>query len=97
MTHILCKTSDIEDRGSKSFEVKIDGKTRFIFVVQKNGQFFAYYNKCPHTGASLEIERGRALKDVSEDLGHASMATTDTVYVQTSARKRAASGRDRKV
>jgi len=29
-----------------------------------------------HTGASLEIERGRALKDVSEDLGHASMATT---------------------
>lgn len=34
-----------------------------------------------HTGASLEIERGRALKDVSENLGHASMPTTDTVYV----------------
>lgn len=29
----------------------------------------------------MEIERGRALKDVSEDLGHASMATTDTIYV----------------
>jgi site-specific recombinase XerD len=26
-----------------------------------------------HTGASMEIERGRALKDVSEDLGHSSM------------------------
>jgi site-specific recombinase XerD len=50
-----------------------------------------------HTGASLEIERGRALKDVSEDLGHASMATTDTVYVQSSARQRAASGKGRKV
>lgn len=50
-----------------------------------------------HTGASMEIERGRALKDLSEDLGHASMATTDTVYVQTENRKRAESGKQRKV
>ena len=50
-----------------------------------------------HTGASMEIERGRALKDVSEDLGHASMATTDTVYVQSENKQRAASGRNRKV
>jgi len=50
-----------------------------------------------HTGASMEIERGRALKDLSEDLGHASMATTDTVYVQTENRKRALSGKQRKV
>ncbi|MCH2159540.1 MAG: site-specific integrase [Oleiphilaceae bacterium] len=50
-----------------------------------------------HTGASLEIERGRALKDVSEDLGHASMATTDTIYVQTENKKRAESGKSRDV
>ncbi|GHE82844.1 tyrosine-type recombinase/integrase [Thalassotalea profundi] len=50
-----------------------------------------------HTGASMEIERGRPLKDVSEDLGHASMATTDTVYVQSENKQRAASGRKRKV
>ncbi len=50
-----------------------------------------------HTGASMEIERGRALKDLSEDLGHSSMATTDTVYVQTENKKRAESGRGRKV
>lgn len=50
-----------------------------------------------HTGASLEIERGRPLKDVSEDLGHASMATTDTVYVQSEDKKRAESGKNRKV
>ena len=50
-----------------------------------------------HTGASLEIERGRPLKDVSEDLGHASMATTDTVYVQTEDKKRAESGKERSV
>ncbi|WP_448250418.1 tyrosine-type recombinase/integrase [Thalassotalea agariperforans] len=50
-----------------------------------------------HTGASMEIERGRPLKDISEDLGHASMATTDTVYVQTENKKRAESGKKRKV
>ena len=50
-----------------------------------------------HTGASMEVERGRALKDLSEDLGHASMATTDTVYVQTENRIRAESGKQRKV
>ncbi len=50
-----------------------------------------------HTGASMEIERGRALKDLSEDLGHASMATTDTVYVQSEHKKRAASGKKRPV
>ncbi|AGH44972.1 tyrosine-type recombinase/integrase [Paraglaciecola psychrophila] len=50
-----------------------------------------------HTGASMEIERGRPLKDISEDLGHASMATTDTVYVQSENKKRAESGKQRKV
>jgi len=50
-----------------------------------------------HTGASLEIERGRPLKDVSEDLGHASMAITDAVYIQSESQKRAASGKNRKV
>jgi len=50
-----------------------------------------------HTGASVEIERGRSLKDLSEDLGHSSMATTDTVYVHSEDKKRAASGKERKV
>ncbi len=50
-----------------------------------------------HTGASMEVERGRALKDLSEDLGHATMATTDSIYVQTEDKLRAASGKSRKV
>jgi integrase len=50
-----------------------------------------------HTGASMEVERGRALKDLSEDLGHASMSTTDTIYVQSEAKKRAESGKSRKI
>lgn len=50
-----------------------------------------------HTGASMEIERDRPLKDLSEDLGHASSATTDTVYVQVERKRRAASGKKRTV
>lgn len=61
MTHILCKTSDIEDPGSKSFELKIKRKTQSIFVVHKDGEFFAYYNKCPHTGATLEWQEDQFL------------------------------------
>lgn len=61
MTHFLCKTTDIEDPGSKSFELKIKRKTQAIFVVHKNGEFFAYYNKCPHTGANLEWQEDKFL------------------------------------
>ena len=61
VTHILCKTTDIEDPGSKSFELKIKRKTQSIFVVHKNGEFFAYYNSCPHTGASLEWQEDQFL------------------------------------
>jgi len=50
-----------------------------------------------HTGASMEIERDRPLKDLSEDLGHSSSATTDTVYVQVERKRRAFSGKDRNV
>jgi nitrite reductase/ring-hydroxylating ferredoxin subunit len=61
VTHILCKTTDIEDPGSKSFEVKIRRKIQSIFVVHKNGEFFAYFNQCPHTGASLEWQQDQFL------------------------------------
>ncbi|HHJ35749.1 MAG TPA: Rieske (2Fe-2S) protein [Gammaproteobacteria bacterium] len=61
MTHILCKTSDIEDPGSKSFELKINRKLQSIFVVHKDAEFFAYYNQCPHTGANLEWQEDQFL------------------------------------
>jgi len=61
MTYLLCKTSDIEDPGSKSFDVKIKHKTRSIFIIHKDGEFFAYYNQCPHTGASLEWQQDKFL------------------------------------
>lgn len=50
-----------------------------------------------HTGASMEIERGRPIKHLSEELGHSSMATTDMIYVQADPKLRADSGKSRDV
>jgi integrase/recombinase XerD len=48
-----------------------------------------------HTGATMDIDR--PLKHLSEDLGHASMATTDRVYIHSDRLERSKSGLDRKV
>jgi len=78
VTHILCKTTDIKDPGSKSFELKIKRKTQAIFVVHKDGEFFAYLNKCPHTGANLEWQEDKFL-----DLDNALIqcATHDALFI----------------
>jgi nitrite reductase/ring-hydroxylating ferredoxin subunit len=78
VTHILCRTSDIEDPGSKSFEVKIKHKTESVFVVHKNGEFFAYLNQCPHTGASLEWQQDQFL-DLDKEL--IQCATHDALFI----------------
>jgi len=78
VTHILCKITDIEDPGSKSFEVKIKRKTRSIFVIHKNAEFFAYYNNCPHTGANLEWQEDQFL-DLDKEL--IQCATHDALFL----------------
>jgi len=78
VTHILCKTTDIEDPGSKSFEVKIKHKNESVFVVHKNGEFFAYLNQCPHTGASLEWQENQFL-DLDKEL--IQCATHDALFI----------------
>lgn len=49
-----------------------------------------------HTGASQDIAT-RPLKHMADDLGHASMGTTDKVYIQSDMKERAGSGRTRDV
>lgn len=78
MTHILCKTDDIEDPGSRSFDIEIKGKTQSIFVVHKNGEFFAYYNQCPHTGVNLEWQEDQFL-DLDKEL--IQCATHDALFL----------------
>lgn len=50
-----------------------------------------------HTGASMDVEHQRDVKYLSEDLGHATLATTDRIYVQSDIKKRAESGKYRDV
>jgi integrase len=49
-----------------------------------------------HTGASQDVS-SRPLKHLADDLGHASMGTTDKIYIQSDLRERARSGAKRKV
>jgi integrase/recombinase XerD len=49
-----------------------------------------------HTGASQDIAT-RPLKHMSDDLGHASMGTTDQIYIQSDMKERAKSGKDRDI
>jgi integrase/recombinase XerD len=49
-----------------------------------------------HTGASQDIAT-RPLKHMSDDLGHASMGTTDQIYIQSDMKERAKSGKGREV
>lgn len=49
-----------------------------------------------HTGATHDAQT-RPLKHLSEDLGHAKIATTDQIYIQTNIKERAKSGIKRKI
>lgn len=61
MARFLCKTTDINDPGSKGFEIKTGRKTTELFIVHKDGRFFAYIDSCPHTGAPLEWQQDQFL------------------------------------
>lgn len=78
MSDVLCKTTDIEDPGSKGFEVKLKRKTTAIFVVHKDGAFHAWENSCPHTGANLEWQEDQFL-DMDKALIQCS--THDALFV----------------
>lgn len=88
--HLMRIVQEVFDRSYEQMRLKV-GEDKAHKLKEASSHWLR------HTGASMEIERGRALKDLSEDLGHASMATTDAIYVQTEHRLRAQSGRERKV
>ena len=50
----ICHLDDLSDPGSRGFSITIDDQTIDGFVVQRDGQLFAYRNNCPHTGAPLD-------------------------------------------
>lgn len=54
MLETLCHIDEVADPGSKGFTIKKGRKERLVFIVKKDGDVFAYENKCPHAGINLE-------------------------------------------
>ena len=50
----VCSLEELDDPGSRGFSIEANGETIEAFVVQRDGQVFAYRNSCPHTGATLD-------------------------------------------
>lgn len=53
-TPFLCSLEDINDPGSRGFDVEVGDETISGFLVRHDGQIHAYRNSCPHTGAPLD-------------------------------------------
>lgn len=81
MLYTLCKSSEIEDPGSKGFTIELKRGTLDIFVVHNDGQFHAYTNSCPHTGANLEWLENEFL---DMDKAFIQCATHDALFEITS-------------
>jgi len=49
----LAKTGEIADGAAKEFSITRFDPPLELFVVRQRQQFFAYLNRCPHTGVNL--------------------------------------------
>ena len=61
MTIPLCNSNEIEDPGSRGFEIMLGRRCLSLFVVHRDGVFTAFVNSCPHTGVNLEWQEHRFL------------------------------------
>ena len=50
----ICELAQLTDPGSYGFSVKCTAGQVDGFIVQRDGECFAYRNSCPHTGAPLD-------------------------------------------
>lgn len=61
LTIPLCNSNEIDDPGSRGFEIRYGRKTLPLFVVHRDAVFTAFINRCPHTGVNLEWQQDRFL------------------------------------
>ncbi|MNM03785.1 site-specific tyrosine recombinase XerC [compost metagenome] len=80
----------------ESFDAAVQKMIDDGFIKESEQLRLATSHWLRHTGASMDVGI-RPLKHLSDDLGHASLATTDRVYVQSDDMERAESGRKRKL
>ena len=49
----LCNTDALQNSTAKEFTLSQFTPPLEIFVARKNNEFYAYFNRCPHTGVNL--------------------------------------------
>ena len=59
----ICMTEDIPEREARTFDLE-DSST--FFITQRDGQFFAYKNNCPHLNSELEYLENQFLDQDQE-------------------------------
>jgi nitrite reductase/ring-hydroxylating ferredoxin subunit len=60
-TQVICTLDEIGDPGSRGFSLRRGDQVTQAFVVQRDGEVYAYHNRCPHTGAPLDWVEHRFL------------------------------------
>ena len=80
----------------QSFDLAVDSLAVDGFSDESEQLKAATAHWLRHTGATHDAQH-RPLKHLSEDLGHAKIATTDQIYIQTNINERAKSGSKRKL
>ncbi|MBE0370160.1 tyrosine-type recombinase/integrase [Pseudoalteromonas aurantia] len=80
----------------QSFDLAIESLNQDGFSDESEQLKAATAHWLRHTGATHDAQH-RPLKHLSEDLGHAKIATTDQIYIQTNIKDRAKSGAKRKL
>lgn len=55
----LAKTHSIADGSAREFSLGEGANPTELFVVHSEGRFFAYLNRCPHTGVTLNWQPGQ--------------------------------------
>ena len=67
----ICALDDVPEDDARSFEIegRVSGRQpRSIIVARRSGEVFAYENRCPHIGVTLDIRPDRLLDTTGEYL-----------------------------
>ncbi len=51
---LLCQLDELEDPGTRGFQVQGPRGPAEIFLVRQGERIYAYLNSCPHTGGPLD-------------------------------------------
>jgi nitrite reductase/ring-hydroxylating ferredoxin subunit len=57
----LCRLDSLPDPGSRGFKLPTPQGPVECLLVRRGNRFFAYHNRCPHTGAPLDWVPGQFL------------------------------------